>query len=551
MLAILRRELIAILRTRKAFVLQLGVALCFVGLIALRWPTDGRVDLSGARSGQVFGLFSYGLLAAVALLAPVFPATSIVTERRKGTLALLLNSPLRAWSIYAGKWFGVLGFIALLLVLTLPAAAACYAMGGISLTNQLLAVYGLLLVAAVLYISLGLLVSSLANSADGAVRVTYGCVLALAVLTLAPYFFLQQSGGLLSELAAWIRCVSPVPAMMEIVGHGDVGSEAAWKGPSAVARFMLLAPLLAALFSGITISRLRYHLLDRARSQGLITDNRSLGTRAARRAFFIVDPNRRSRNIGNWVNPVMAKEFRSRRFGRSHWMLRLIGGCAILSLFLAFTVTTGTVQWDLESVGGPLVLLQVGLMVVFMPSLAAGLISSEQENNAWPLLRTSPLSGGRIVRGKLLSALWTMLLMLLATLPGYAVMIYIQPTLWLQVVRAFVCLFLAGLMALMISAMVGSWFRKTAAATTAAYVAVLGLFGGTLLIWLARDAPFGFQTVENALKLNPMAAALSVFNLPGFRNYQLIPVSWWVAGVVIVICFLVMRFRVQSLTRPE
>lgn len=551
MLAILRRELIAILRTRKAFVLQLGVALCFVGLIALRWPTDGRVDLSGARSGQVFGLFSYGLLAAVALLAPVFPATSIVTERRKGTLALLLNSPLRAWSIYAGKWFGVLGFIALLLVLTLPAAAACYAMGGISLTNQLLAVYGLLLVAAVLYISLGLLVSSLAHSADGAVRVTYGCVLALAVLTLAPYFFLQQSGGVLSELAAWIRCVSPVPAMMEIVGHGDVGSEATWKGPSAVSRFMLLAPLLAAVFSGITISRLRYHLLDRARSQGLITDNRSLGTRAARRAFFIVDPNRRSRNIGNWVNPVMAKEFRSRRFGRSHWMLRLIGGCAILSLFLAFTVTTGTVQWDLESVGGPLVLLQVGLMVVFMPSLAAGLISSEQENNAWPLLRTSPLSGGRIVRGKLLSALWTMLLMLLATLPGYAVMIYIQPTLWLQVVRAFVCLFLAGLMALMISAMVGSWFRKTAAATTAAYVAVLGLFGGTLLIWLARDAPFGFQTVENALKLNPMAAALSVFNLPGFRNYQLIPVSWWVAGGVIVVCFLVMRFRVQSLTRPE
>jgi ABC-type transport system involved in multi-copper enzyme maturation permease subunit len=247
----------------------------------------------------------------------------------------------------------------------------------------------------------------------------------------------------------------------------------------------------------------------------------------------------------------MAKEFRTRRFGRSHWMLRLIGICAILSLFLAFTVTTGTVRWDLETVGGPLVLLQVGLMVVFMPSLAAGLISSEQENHAWPLLRTSPLSGGKIVRGKLLSALWTMLLMLLATLPGYIVMIYIQPTLWLQVVRAFVCLFLAGLMALMISAMVGSWFRRTAAATTAAYVVVLGIFGGTLLVWLARDAPFGFKTVENALKLNPMAAALSVFNVPGFRDYQLVPISWWVAGLVAIVCFLVMRFRVQTLTRPE
>ncbi len=551
MLPILRRELVAILRTRKAFALQLGVAVCFVALIALRWPTDARVDLSGIRSAQVFRLFAYGLLTAVTLLAPIFPATSIVMERRRGTLALLLNSPLRPHVIYSGKLLAVLGFIALLLLITLPAAAACYAMGGISLTGQLLVVYGLLAVVAVQYATLGLLVSSLANTADGAVRVTYGCVLMLAVVTLAPYFFLQESPGMLAEVAAWVRCLSPVPAMMEVVGHGDIGSATGWTGPSAVARFLLLAPLLAVAFAVITTSRLRYHLLDRARSQGMITDESGLGVRTARRALFIIDPRRRSRNIGNWVNPVMAKEFRTRRFGRSHWMLRLVGGCAILSLFLAFTVTTGTVQWELEVVGGPLVLLQVGLLVIFLPSLAAGLISSEQENGAWPLLRTTPLSGGRIVRGKLISALWTMLLMLAATLPGYAVMIYIQPTLWLQVVHAFVCLILAGLIALMLSAMVGCWFRRTAAATTAAYVAVMSLFGGTLLIWMARDAPFGFQTVENVLKFNPMAAALAVFNLPGFQAYDLVPVSWWIGGGIVVACFVVMRFRVQRLTRPE
>lgn len=551
MLPILQRELIAILRTRKAFALQLGVAVCFVTLIALRWPTDGTVDLSGVQAGGVFRLFAYGLLAAVTLLAPIFPATSIVSERRSGTLALLLNSPLRPLSIYAGKLLGVLGFVLLLLLLTLPAAAACYAMGGISLTGQLVAVYGLLVVVAIQYATLGLLVSSLANTADGAVRVTYGCVLMLAVVTLAPYFFFQESSSRIAEASAWIRCLSPIPAMMEIVGHGDIGSDAPWTGVTALARFLVLAALSGVAFAAITISRMQYHLLDRARSQGMITDDSRLAVRTARRALFIVDPHRRSRNIGNWVNPVMAKEFRSRRFGRSHWTLRLIGGCAILSLFLAFTVTTGTVQWELETVGGPLVMLQVGLLVVFVPSLAAGLISSERENGAWPLLRTTPLSGGRIVRGKLLSAVWTMALMLAATLPGYLVMIYIQPTLWLQVVHAFVCLVLAGLLALMISATVGSWFRRTAAATTAAYVAVLSLFGGTLLVWLARDAPFGFRTVESVLKLNPMAAALAVFNLPGFQEYNLIPISWWISALIVVACFVVMRFRVQHLTRPE
>ena len=49
-------------------------------------------------------------------------------ERIRGTLALLLHSPLRPWSIYLGKLLGVLGFAYLLLLASVPAAAACYAM---------------------------------------------------------------------------------------------------------------------------------------------------------------------------------------------------------------------------------------------------------------------------------------------------------------------------------------------------------------------------------------------------------------------------------------
>ena len=46
------------------------------------------------------------------------PATSIVREKQRGTLILLLNSPLRPWSIYAGKLIGSLGFVLLLLLTT-------------------------------------------------------------------------------------------------------------------------------------------------------------------------------------------------------------------------------------------------------------------------------------------------------------------------------------------------------------------------------------------------------------------------------------------------
>lgn len=551
MIAILNKELVAILRTRKALAIQVGIALALALLIAARWPGDGRVDLAGRRSADLLRLLAYGLLAAITLLAPIFPATSIVMERRRGTLTLLLGSPLGPFTIYAGKLLGVVAFASLLLVLTLPAAAAAYAMGGVSLTGQLLPLYTVLVLVAVQYAALGLLVSSLSNTADGAVRVTYGCVLMLAALTPAPYFFFGDHGGWIAPLVAWIRCLSPIPAVMEIVGHGDIGSTHGWTGAAALSRFLVLVPLSVVVFAAVTIGRLRYHLLDRARSPGTITDDRGLAARTARRAFFIIDPNRRSRSIGNWVNPVMIKEFRCRRFGRSHWLLRLVGGCAILSLFLAFSVTTGTVQWELEAVGGPLVMMQVALLAVFMPSLTAGMISSERENGVWPLLLTTPLSGGRIVRGKLAAALWTMLLMLLATVPGYLVMIYIQPTLWLQVMSAFVCLVLAGLLAMLISATVGSWFRRTAAATTAAYIAVLSLFGGTMLVWLARDAPFGHRVVETVLTVNPMAAALAVFNLPGFRTYDLLPACWWISSAAVLGCFLIARMRVHQLTRPE
>jgi ABC-type Na+ efflux pump permease subunit len=73
----------------------------------------------------VFRIFSYGLTTVLLLLAPAFPATSLITERQRGTLALLINSPLGPWSIYLGKLSGVLGFALILLALSLPASAAC------------------------------------------------------------------------------------------------------------------------------------------------------------------------------------------------------------------------------------------------------------------------------------------------------------------------------------------------------------------------------------------------------------------------------------------
>src|SRR6266478_232028 len=205
--AILRRELITLLRTKRAVAVQLGLALAFAVLIGLRWPTEAQVGLSGAEARQVLDVFGYSLLTSILLLVPAFPATSLVREKTQGTLALLFNTPLTPWSIYFGKLLGILGLVAILLAMTIPAAAACYALGGTSLTREIGPLYLVLFLAAVQLATLALLVSSYANSNDAALRLTYGLVLVLTVAVLGPYAILQGGEGLLCVLASWMRCL--------------------------------------------------------------------------------------------------------------------------------------------------------------------------------------------------------------------------------------------------------------------------------------------------------------------------------------------------------
>jgi ABC-type transport system involved in multi-copper enzyme maturation permease subunit len=548
---IIRRELLEVLRTRRAVAMQFGLAVACALLVRVRWPSGETADLSGLRALEVLRVFGYGLLAGVLLLVPAFPATAVVREKVRGTLALLLNSPLRPWSIYLGKLGGVLGFTAVLLVVTLPAAAACYALGGSGARGGILGLYAVLGVAALQLSTLGLLVSSRSQTLDGALRATYALVLVVGVVTLVPYGLLRGASGPLTDLAGWLRCLSPVPAVMEILGQGDVGAHGMAAGFSAVPRYLLLAGAMSLGCALATAGRLDRRLLDRARPAGVITQDRSGGGRALRRLLFLVDPQRRSGSTSLWVNPVLVKELRSRRFGRSHWMLRLIALSAILSLGLSYVAAASAVGWGAEVIGGVLVLLQVALLILFAPSLAAGLVSAERESGTWQLLRMTPLSPGAILRGKLLSVALPLLLLLCATLPGYAVLMTVKPALADRVGRVVACLALMSVFAVLLSAAVGSLFRSAAAATAASYLALLGVCVGPLLVWRAREAPFGHATVEAVLAVDPVAATLAASGTPGFTEYELLPLNWWIIGSACVALLLFLAARTWQLCRPE
>jgi ABC-type polysaccharide/polyol phosphate export permease len=163
----------------------------------------------------------------------------------------------------------------------------------------------------------------------------------------------------------------------------------------------------------------------------------------------------------------------------------------------------------------------------------------------------TPLSGWRIAWGKLLSTLASVLLLLLATLPGYAVIMLIKPVMTRQVLTVLTTLALTGLFCIALSAALSSLLRRTARATLVSYAVLIALFGGTLAVWSCRDAPFGPPVVEAALSINPVAAALGAIDAPGFAGYHLLPRCWYYLTGATLTLLVVLAVQTRRLALPD
>ncbi len=547
--AVFRRELLDRLRATRTLASVLACAIMASALVWLRWPTDSRLDVVSQGAMQVFGPLAYALAVAIFLLVPAFPATALVGERRRGTLALLLNSPMSPLEIYLGKLASNVVLAIIIISVSLPALAACYAMGGLSITQQLFPLLAVLLAMSLKFSAVGLWISSRASSSDASLRWSYAAALALTVLSLAPSAIVGNVSGLYGDIARLLTRLSPVGPLRELTSTDALTSELALA--DGWIEYCLAAALCTLVCALGTLYALNPHRFDRPKATGLMSHDRKTAGRILRRLSYLIDPQSRKLGIPLWLNPVMVKEFRTRKFGRLHWLIRLVFLCAIVSLLLTLVSATGTVSWGTSRIAATLVLLQTSLLVVLGPSLAAGLIAGERETGGWQLLRMTPMSALRIVVGKLMSVVWTMALILLATLPGYVVMMWIQPAMAPEVVRVLISLLIATALIISVSAMVSAFLKTAAGATATSYGVLLSLFAGTLLVWLARGKPFGARFVENVLLFNPVAAALTEIRAPGFEEYTLLPLNWWIGSSLSALCLITLAIRTWQLTRPD
>ena len=544
---ILQRELISRLRSPKALIAIALVAIVSCTLVLMRWPREATIDLVSQGSIQVFRPVAYAIAIAIMMLTPAFPATAIVSERRKGTLVLMLNSPTPPWVIYIGKLFANVLLSVLLFSVSLPAIFACYAMGGISIPGNIVPLVLIFLGMAFQYSALGLWVSSRSQSIDASLRWTYGILLGMVVLSIGPTVLVGKLSGLKAWIAQAMTTLSPIPALQQVTGaqgqSQSIGISTGW------IEFLIMCAVSTLGFALATLYKLHPTMMDRSRDAGKVIE--ATQSSWLRRLSYLVDPNRRKSGIPFWLNPVMVKEFRTRKFGRLHWLLRLIAGGAIVSILLTVVAATGTVNWGVDRIASSMVIMQIGFLLLLGPSLGANLIASEVESGGWQLMRASPISPWRILSGKLLSTFLTLLLLLMATLPGYVMMSYIQPAIGGQVSNVIISLLIATAMVTILSACVSAYSKTSAAATAASYAVLLVIFAGTLLIWLGRGNPFGPVFVERALLLNPAATALAEMKAPGFETFQLIPNGWYVGLSICAAGLVILVLRIARLTRPD
>ena len=66
-----------------------------------------------------------------------------------------------------------------------------------------------------------------------------------------------------AELADWVQCLSPVPAVMEVLGHGSVTSQGMDASAGAVPKYLILSVVTSLLFAVLTVARLKGAPLDR------------------------------------------------------------------------------------------------------------------------------------------------------------------------------------------------------------------------------------------------------------------------------------------------
>jgi ABC-2 type transport system permease protein len=178
---VLIKELRGRMRGARAFVLLTIYLLILSAVTLLFYAAIADASSSDLNSGRTIGKGLFLLIAAVALIevcliTPTLTAGSIAGEKERQTYDLLVASLLSPWQIVWGKLAAALSFALLLVLSIVPMMSLAFLFGGVSLTEVVIALIGLL-TTAVFYATIGIFWSTALRSTLGATSLALGSII--------------------------------------------------------------------------------------------------------------------------------------------------------------------------------------------------------------------------------------------------------------------------------------------------------------------------------------------------------------------------------------
>ncbi len=544
---IVTKELVSVLRSRGAFVLavvSVGV-ISFLGLAI--WPEAG-INPEGAAYSRLFlTVVLFGQIVMLALFTPPFSSTSITYEKESNTWEMLYFSLLRPDQILLGKLVGAVAFLLILAALSLPVAGICFLLGGVPPGDVFLA-YMVLLMAGATFGLIGLTCSSLLPTSFMSLVATYLILMVLCGgVQIPPLLLPKWIEGQAGMHAA--RCLSPFTALYAITfkAFGNMGPNA-WR--EAVTRYFLYSGLACAVMVLIVLLRIARRPLPKVRKRrGVVDKSTRLSVRIMRRLFFVIDPRRQRRSIPLLMNPILSLDLRTRAAGVSN-LIRACFGCLIFSIGIVIVVSGPFGEGNVDLIRVIALSFQLGLITLIGPSLTIAAIAGEVEGRTLDSLRMTPLRPWTILSGKLFGALMLSIMLIVASVPVFFAILYIQEDFQPRYLTAMFSITAAMVMfALTAGLFFSSVSRTTARAAAWAYGLMALVTVGSVLGYVLRER-LSEKAASFILSFNPIVTVIGAVSTSQFTEYGYWPGNVRVLGSLSAVLLALTIWRLHRLTGP-
>jgi ABC-type transport system involved in multi-copper enzyme maturation permease subunit len=547
---VLRKDILGLLRLARIA----AVFVVFVGLLSTlvlaTWPQQGLVALATKGQDNLLLGLVMGQLLLLILAVPGVASVQLTEEKEGNTLEMLYATRLSPISIVLGKLGSAVAFPVMLLLAGLPFLALLNYRGDVD-QWQIIQAYAVLIVTAVLLALLSLAISALCKTSATALVVAYLLVLFICGAVLVPALIMLdvQEDPTMRQGLHYLRSISPVAAAMSILRPAINGFGGGETELPAWVVFFGFSTVLIVGSAIIVASKLSRPPIQAERGGAPVSDEaRTLG----RKLMFLIDDKKQRKPIGSF-NPLIAKEKRTNQVRSGKWMIRIFYGAAVLGLLLSLMALLGGSEHEnvLSYVATVIASLQFAVLALVTPSLASPVISSEREADTFEMLRMTRLGGGKIFWGKFIPAFLPALLPVIAMVPAWGVVSFVNESYINYAIQLAPVTLLAVLMCSTIALACSALFASSARATVIAYMVVAAIFIVPVLAWWVGGSLLAAPVAARIAMVSPLAIALdlrpgqnAVALTSGLINQHLIAV-----GAISVLALIVARVRLAQLMR--